>query len=457
MELEVENLGPITKGIIGLDKKLTILTGPNNTGKSYITYLLHAITQHEGLSGFHSFSNKITDLYEKSQPLRQAVENGDIIDIFSSVNKLLPEVSQLVRNNIRDNLSTVFASSTVKPVFNIKLNTLGKHHAEHVMKSLQIVDGNIVVIYFDESSSSELFQADSYDNLSKDIFRKTAQVLSLMTTVRLGVYLPRKTYFFPAERTAINLFAKHIVSTKASLTDELRAEVIAGLPIEKIASLLQEQVKSEPKYPYAIREYINFVNSFKKPREESDFAEIALIIENLITGGAFGIDEFDQIVFTPRNADSALELHLTSSLVKSLSYLVIYLKYIAKEGDLVIIDEPELNLHPNLQVSIARVIASMVNMGLKVVISTHSDYFIKELNNLILLNDLHATEEGQAFVHDKGYSEILLLHKEDVAAYYLNNNTIEQINIEEQGIAVPSINDTINDIDGLTQEILYHL
>ena len=50
------------------------------------------------------------------------------------------------------------------------------------------------------------------------------------------------------------------------------------------------------------------------------------------------------------------------------------------------IDEPELNLHPDNQRRIARLLARLVNLGIKVFITTHSSYIIKELNTLIMLN-----------------------------------------------------------------------
>ena len=43
------------------------------------------------------------------------------------------------------------------------------------------------------------------------------------------------------------------------------------------------------------------------------------------------------------------------------------------------IDEPELNLHPGNQRRIARLFARLSKLGIKVFITTHSDYIIKEL------------------------------------------------------------------------------
>jgi len=50
------------------------------------------------------------------------------------------------------------------------------------------------------------------------------------------------------------------------------------------------------------------------------------------------------------------------------------------------LDEPELNLHPANQRRLARFIAALINAGVKVFLTTHSDYIVKEFNTLIMLN-----------------------------------------------------------------------
>jgi len=76
----------------------------------------------------------------------------------------------------------------------------------------------------------------------------------------------------------------------------------------------------------------------------------------------------------------------SSSAVRSLLDIGFYLRHIAKPGDMLIVDAPELNLHPENQRRIARLFVRLVNIGIKVFITTHSDYIIKELNTLIMLN-----------------------------------------------------------------------
>ena len=82
----------------------------------------------------------------------------------------------------------------------------------------------------------------------------------------------------------------------------------------------------------------------------------------------------------------AIPLHLASSSARGLSDLYFFLRHVASPNHLLIIDEPESHLDTANQVLLARLLARLVQAGLKVLLTTHSDYLIKEFNNLIMLN-----------------------------------------------------------------------
>jgi predicted ATPase len=143
-----------------------------------------------------------------------------------------------------------------------------------------------------------------------------------------------------------------------------------------------------------------------------------------------------------------LSFHQSSSIVKTLSSLVIYLKHLASYNDLLIIDEPELNLHPDNQVKLTRIFARLINKGLRLVISTHSDYIIREINNLIMFSNVDEKEDfSSIYNYDKG--EYIDLN--DVSAYFFNykNDRAKQtevtpIKIDKYGFEVETLDKTID-------------
>jgi predicted ATPase len=106
-----------------------------------------------------------------------------------------------------------------------------------------------------------------------------------------------------------------------------------------------------------------------------------------IIGGEYKVSKDGEVQFIPvSNKRMKLSLVESSSAVRSLLDIGFYLRHIAAPGDLLMVDEPELNLHPENQSRVARLFAQLVNIGIKVFITTHSDYIVKEINTMIMLN-----------------------------------------------------------------------
>ena len=103
----------------------------------------------------------------------------------------------------------------------------------------------------------------------------------------------------------------------------------------------------------------------------------------------------DAVRFTSgsgNGSDFDIPLHLASSSTWELSGLHFFLKYLFEVDNsrLIIIDEPESHLDTTNQIRLARLLAELVNAGNLVLITTHSDYIVKEVNNLIMLSSSFA-------------------------------------------------------------------
>jgi len=118
------------------------------------------------------------------------------------------------------------------------------------------------------------------------------------------------------------------------------------------------------------------------------------------------------------------------------------------------IDEPELNLHPDNQRLIARLLAKLVNKGIYVIVSTHSDYFVREINNLIMLND--PFEERDKLIQQFGYKTEEFLSPEQVVAYHFSNNSAKPMSItNESGIEAETFDSTINSLNESASTIYF--
>ena len=78
----------------------------------------------------------------------------------------------------------------------------------------------------------------------------------------------------------------------------------------------------------------------------------------------------------------------SSSMVSELAPVVLYLRHIVRPGDTLIIEEPEAHLHPTAQVEFTRLLAAIVKGGIRVIMTTHSEWVLWELANLVRMSEL---------------------------------------------------------------------
>jgi len=171
-----------------------------------------------------------------------------------------------------------------------------------------------------------------------------------------------------------------------------------------------------------------------------------------MSGGDYKIEN-DQVFFFFKKGRKTQKtpLCMGSSSVKSLSYLNLYIRHLAKEGDMLMINEPELNLHPANQRGMARLFAKLIKAGIKVFVTTHSDYLIKELNNLIILGNEF---EGKAKIMKKyGYIEEDVLDRTKVKVYIAEKNTLTPVLINEVGIEIDSFDREIREMNDMFDDM----
>ena len=143
----------------------------------------------------------------------------------------------------------------------------------------------------------------------------------------------RKTIFFPSMREGISLFHKELSLIKGKVVD--------GLTNNQNTDYWESIIKRINRFPKPIAESLEFAQNLDDiHKDKSEFAYLADKLELLLLDGTIEINEFGNIQYKLQN-NKILDLNMTSSTVKSLSYLLVYLRHIAQKGDFIIIDEPE--------------------------------------------------------------------------------------------------------------------
>jgi predicted ATP-binding protein involved in virulence len=465
MKFSVKNLGPIQEGTISFEKPLTVLVGPNSSGKSYISYLVYGVLQHQVY--YSKPSLKTVKFILKNL---EEFEAEQYRFRLSNISKLInTALTSTVLNSIKNAIPTFFASKKLQPqlqleigdkqldafVSNIK-NASEQYEYKQHMTQLRIDDN---YIYKGEAG----WCAPTNDERKAFcVALKEFLSRSLNKVIIKDIYLPTNpssvVQFFPAERLALGMLSNDEVERKSKKLDKI-SELLLEDDVDEfsVAEYFRKSRNEEPKYPLAINDYMYFINGLKDLKEQSSkFAFFADEIQSMLMTGKVTVSEYGKIIYTPNPDVEPLSLHLSSSLVKSLSGLIVYFRHEAKEGDTIIIDEPEVNLHPDNQRIVARILAKAVKLGFRLIVSTHSDYIIRELNNLILLDSIYEDTASQEEIlkeyRSKGYDESTRLNKDDLAVYYFIDNTIKALPVNEYGFEVSSIDNEVHKLNEATDD-----
>lgn len=253
-------------------------------------------------------------------------------------------------------------------------------------------------------------------------------------------------YPFPAERSGLAIFYNELLIRRSNILDSFVRE-------NRDEEILKDMVS---RYSKPINDYINFLSQMprvmeRQTRKNNKFIQLAEDIEKNFLCGEYKVKDNKKIVYVTENGKE-LELYTSSSLVKTVVGIINYLKCFAVKGDYFLIDEPELNLHPENQRKIARIFARMINYGINIVMTTHSPYIINELNNLIMLNKVSVTDK-ERIMNGNGIAEDSIIKIKDISSYLVKNNEIKEMNKGEFGLEVESFNETVDNLNNLSDDI----
>lgn len=451
MILNIDNLGTVKSARIDLSKRLTLFCGRNSTGKTYVSYILHAFLT----------DGKVFKLDSAENIARQILENRSFQIEKSIIDEWLSKNCQEVINQ----LGSVFAISdnTKEKLFsdfNLSVDFNDKDYQDAINNTVinaQMSDGQYV--WKIEKKAGEIqvsveCNVDDSSVMSSGSFRLANLLCNIFRDLTLGK--DSGVRMLTVERNSIYTFKTELSLSRNELIDRIQSQ--SGKSELDIIDIINS---SSRRYPLAVRSSLRVANDLENVQKaESPYTVVSRQIEEDILGGEVSMTKNGDVEFHAKSMikSKRLPFHLSSSIVKTMASLVIYLRHMARPSDTLIIDEPEMNFHPDVQVVLARIFAILVNNGLKVVVSTHSDYIVREFNNLIMAGAIAAKGDMET-VTSLGYTPDMLIRQDELSVLLfklVKRNTVNTVSLEidDEGFAVESIDDTIQK-QNITAETLY--
>ncbi|MDM8559689.1 ATP-binding protein [Candidatus Parabeggiatoa sp. HSG14] len=452
MKFQIEKLGMINKAEIELGN-LTIICGKNNTCKTYTSYAIY---------GFLKTWKDNIKFKLKQDQIENLINDGILKIDLTIFEKDIDSVLEKLSKRYTPFIPKIFSANEdyfSKAKFHAlsagyKINYQNRHiesqlsiGRKNVLKALKEKDKNILEMI--------LLAEDLPPTIVEDFFNR------ILGETLLDEYFANP-FMITSERTGVSLFHRELDISKNVLVERLQEQGKKNLEPSDLFQMLNESVS---RYALPIKEEIDFVrdivdvHSKNKSPLIKKHPELAKLLKDIV-GGDYKV-EGGQIYFAFRKGRKLqrIPLYIASSAVKSQLDISFYLKHLAKKGDILLVDEPEQNLHPANQRKIARLFVRLIKAGIKILVTTHSDYLIKELNNLIILGN--EFEEREKIMKKYHYTEEDVLKPSMVKAYIAEKQTLVSAPINEMGIVVSSFDLEIREMNEMfddmtmTMEIAY--
>lgn len=456
MTFRFENIGPVDHAEIALGD-LTIVAGRNNTGKTYLVYALYGFLKHLQAWPF-SDAVHAAPATDPDNPLSRLPLHLIAKTLAASGRASLPMTPKQLaeaRHQTVDMFARGFSEMTLPTVFSSTSEAF-----EDARMSVDFDSGEVV-----SEPCTAGFPARShrrismhYDGqalvLATDIEHPAFHRISfhnLLANVRRCLFrflcsdFPRP-FIVSAERFGISLFYKELDFTKSQLVDFLQKLGSERDRSSRDPYLLIDKTTS--RYAQPIKDNIDYTRSIYDLQKNKGPLANDKLFEDIkdIMGGYYKASR-DVIAFRSKTRGKRrfdIPLHLASSSARGLTDLYFYLRHQAIKDDLLIIDEPESHLDTRNQIFLARMLARFVHAGIRVLITTHSDYVVKELNNLIMLSHIKQDDDT---MNDLQYVTADCLKASSVRAYVAEKNQLLPAAVDEFGINMPTFDDTIDDIN----------
>ena len=427
--INVKNFGPIEKAEIDL-RPLTVFVGESNTGKTYLAALIYALHQHfrgigqfpwaDSVSSYFSFLLRWPDRYPQSR--REALEQ----EILAVLEKLNTPERPFKFSDLPQQISTQSESiltdqedfiNELKRCFDLesvsKLIRFTGNRDNEMKVSLSVREDDQTCWNFETrvagSVDSTITGHINPDLILLEAKRKTefhdiSDVERLFQDLHDSRWRTTNSCYLPAARSGImqslNVLATALIKRATRIgSDRPEVSTFSGM----IADFLEQ--------------IINYRESTTSPKSIRHVAEQleAELLEGTIEVERPMPEAYPEFLYRPDQGKETLRMSHSSAMVSELAPLVLFLQGVVGQGDLLIIEEPESHLHPGAQTKIAQTLARLVRADVRVIITTHSNWLLQHIGNLIREGELQKLGEPTSESAD-------YLKKEEVGAWQFYKN-----------------------------------
>ncbi len=437
--LIIEDFGKIKKAEIDISP-LTLFVGDNNSGKSYLLSLIWGIYAAEDESDvFRGMLEMLKDDYAETYK--------QMCDFLINTNEGFDQEIKISSQFFVEFLNKLFKRNKdkfVAGIFNSEQMTIGKLavvaepefevtiEGQKIEKRVSIFckEGSLGISFYGRRVKEEL------EIMVEIIVRN---ILLWFLKENVGLY-SQNTVYLPAARTGFML-AKNVINK-------------VGRQVAYDVSGFQDREEIQP-FTKPIIHFLDMLEGLSL-EHKTEYGEIVKWMETSMAHGRiqYGNEMNGQeIRYLPDGSKESLPLRTTSAVVTELTPLLLLLKY-RRSLQAICYEEPEMCLHPRLQQEMGKLLIRLVNHGLYMVATTHSDILVQHINNMCRVKALGSPKE---LLEKLGLSEEDAIDIQDVAIYQFTDlveySIVEKLIPEDGEFQVKTFYNALTEILEHTSEV----
>lgn len=368
MRIKITNIGKIKEADVAING-ITVIAGENNTGKSTVGKALYAM-----FNSFVDVNKKVDE--ERIDSLQRSIFT--FLQEISGSNIGFPQVDSnalaVKLNNIKDNISSNKIIQLLADELNLKPSAIENNYnslepsINNILRVLSVENENYLKILVQKNFSEE------FNQQINNILENTDGQIDLTIKKKVSsVKFDDNIVFFVDKK--IDVFSEAIYLDDPFILDERPSRgILASFYSngklyrhkDKLGDLLYKQIESS--------------NLLDKIVTEERLQKIINRVHDACKGRTF-FKNNNELMYQQDDMKTAFKVANLSTGLKTFVILqTLLLSGTIKDGNLIILDEPEIHLHPEWQLLFAELIVMLQKeFNLHILLNTHSPYFLNAI------------------------------------------------------------------------------